>query len=146
MQGVISSRTVPWNGSSDPTNAKTMAEATTRYDALGRTTMRTQWLVAQGLIDPNDVPIAGENGVSAADGITTRTLYDANLADGIGLDSAAGISVSKPGGGNYNVNIQACLTKLADTIANGGALQSPELCTKILALQLNSVKLAQHLI
>ena len=44
-----------------------------------------------------------------------------NLADGIGLDSAAGISVSKPGGGNYNVNIQACLTKLADTIANGGA-------------------------
>ena len=37
------------------------------------------------------------------------------------MDSAAGIPVSKPGGGTYNVNIQACLTKLAATPANGGA-------------------------
>ena len=36
-----------------------------------------------------------------ADGLTTRTPYDNNLADGVGLDCAVGIAVSKPGGHIY---------------------------------------------
>jgi hypothetical protein len=109
----------------DPVNAKTLAEATTRYDALGRVSMRTQWLTPLGVVDPDDVPIAGENGVAQADGVTSRTLYDSNLADGVGLDSATGIAVSKPGGGTYNVNVQPCLSKLA---AFGKGVRS-QLCT-----------------
>jgi hypothetical protein len=37
------------------------------------------------------------------------------------LGSDFSVADSKPGGGTYNVNIQACLTKLADAVGNGGA-------------------------
>ena len=45
--------------------------------------------------------------------LATATSDYTYYADGVGLDSPAGIAVSKPGGGTYHVNVQACLSKLA---------------------------------
>ena len=105
----------------NPIDAKTLGESTTRFDMLGRTIARTQWLVAQGTIDANDAPIAGLDGVSAADGITSQTIYDNNMNDGFGLDSSGGVTVNKLGGGTFSVSLSNAMTKLADSVANGGA-------------------------
>ena len=71
----------------DPTDAKTLAETTTRYDERGRPIARTVWLTPRGTVDPNNPPIAGENGIPSTDGLTTRMRYDDNLTDGVGLDA-----------------------------------------------------------
>ncbi|MFN4874812.1 MAG: RHS repeat-associated core domain-containing protein [Akkermansiaceae bacterium] len=87
----------PVSNWSDPLEPDTVAETTTRVDGLGRPTHTTQWLVTLGAVDAfsrpslgngNGVPIAGLNGVPAADGLTTTYLYDENLTDGIGIDQA----------------------------------------------------------
>jgi YD repeat-containing protein len=105
----------------DPVDAKTLQEVTTRYDARGRTVARTVWLVPRGAVDPNNVPIAGLDSVSADAGLTTQMVYDENLTDGVGLDSGTGAAVAQLGGGSYNVSIAAVLAKLAQPPANGGA-------------------------
>ena len=109
------------HNSNDPTNNLTRREVTARYDLLGRMTAVTTWLSARDVVDPNNVPIAGLDGVNKNLGLTNQYVYDTRVFDGQGLDSATGISVPRLGGGTWNVNIQACLTKLAEPIANGGA-------------------------
>lgn len=105
-----------------PLDAKTLAESTTRYDAVGRVLASTSWLVAQGTVDPEAPPIAGLDGVSAANGLTTQYLYDNNLSDGVGLDSTGGVSYTKMAGtGTSSVSLSSALTKLAATQVNGGA-------------------------
>lgn len=105
----------------NPDDTKTLQETTTRYDALGRSVASCTWLVPQGLIEAADPPVAGFGGISGDDGLTTQTLYDVDLTDGVGLDSATGISVTNPLGGTYNVSLTAALTKLAEPTAQGGA-------------------------
>ena len=108
----------------NPTDAKTLRESTTKYDAAGRVAYQTTWLVPRGLVDPTAPPIAGLNGVPASDGLTNQYFYDNNLTDGAGLDSATGLSVLKlatGGSGSFNVTLAHAITKLADTEANGGA-------------------------
>ena len=60
-------------------------------------------------------------GVAKTQGLTTQTIYDRSLNDGVGLDSPAGLSIEKLGGGTYNVHITAVLAKLAQAPASGGA-------------------------
>ena len=105
----------------NPTDSKTLGESTTRYDILGRPIASTQWLVVRGAVDEQDPPIAGLDSVSAADGITTQTIYDNDLKDNVGLDNSTGVTVDKLGGGTFNVSLSNAITQLADTVANGGA-------------------------
>lgn len=83
----------------NPDDAKTLQETTTRYDALGRSIASCTWLVPQSPIDAANPPIAGFGGISGEDDLTTQTLYDVDLTDGVGLDSTTGISVTNPVGG-----------------------------------------------
>jgi RHS repeat-associated protein len=109
---------------SNPIDAKTLSEQTTRYDARGRSIATTSWLTPRGIVDVTAPPIAGLDGVSSADGFTTRYLYDEDLTDGVGLDSSTGVSVAKVGTGgtgSFNVSLAAAITKLASTTAQGGA-------------------------
>ena len=54
-------------------------------------------MLGRGTVDTANPPISGLNGVSAADGLTTRYLYDNNLSDGVGFDGVAGVSALKFG-------------------------------------------------
>ena len=105
----------------DPLDNKTLAESTTLYDALGRPVASTQWLSAAGAVDPQHPPIAGLYGVAKTQGLTTQAIDDRSLNDGVGLDSPAGLSIEKLGGGTYNVHITAVLAQLAQAPASGGA-------------------------
>ena len=110
---------------SNPIDAKTLGEISTKYDVRGRAIASTTWLVPRGVVDVNNPPIAGLGSISVSDGFTTFTLYDSNLSDGVGLDSAGGVSVVKQSGtnptGTFNVSLSAAIARLADTQANGGA-------------------------
>jgi len=107
----------------NPIAATTLAESTTRYDLLGRTVATTQWLVARGSIDPSSPPIAGLDGVSAADGLTTQYLYDNNLVDGVGLNSPGGMPYTRmASSGTSSVSLATALTKLASTSAGGAGI------------------------
>ena len=97
----------PWH---DPGADDTLTETTARFDGLGRVTRRTAWLRPLGTVIDHarpalpgshvqsgaggtpelatDVPIAGEDGIPAADGLTTRWEHDDDLTDGKGLDAA----------------------------------------------------------
>ena len=66
-------------------------------------------------------PIAGLGGIAGTQGLTTQTLYDANLTDNVGLETAGGISVTNPLGGTYTVSLNAAIAKLGQPIAQGGA-------------------------
>ena len=111
----------------DLTDADTLRESTTRYDARHRPTHQTVWLVpayeqgGTGAINPQNPPIVGGGDTidpplevtSVKQGLTTRWLYDENLTDGVGLDSAAGVSVPNLSGtGSFNVSIADLLTEL----------------------------------
>lgn len=61
-------------------------EVTTRFDARHRPVARTVWLVDLREVDPNDVPIAGDDGIDESDGLTTLWEYDDDLTDGAGID------------------------------------------------------------
>jgi RHS repeat-associated protein len=67
----------------------TLRESTTRYDGLQRPIAKTDWLVEIDAVDPDDPPIAGDPSYPAANGRTTRWVYDDNLLDGQGLDLSA---------------------------------------------------------
>jgi len=98
----------------DPVNAKTLREVTTKYDGRGRPVARTTWLVARGMVDAADPPIAGLGGVSTSDGLTEQFLYDDDLTDGVGLDSSGGAALLI---GSNTVSLTAAIAKLADTDA-----------------------------
>ncbi len=105
-----------------PIDAKTLSESTTLFDSLGRTKASTTWLVALGAVDPASPPIAGLNSVPASNGMTTQYLYDNNLSDGIGLDSATGLSYTKmAASGSSSVSLTTAITKLAAAETTGGA-------------------------
>ena len=112
----------------DLTDADTLREMTTRYDARHRPTHQTVWLVpayeqgGTGAINPQNPPIVGGGDTidpplevtGVKQGLTTRWLYDENLTDGVGLDSAAGVSVPNLSGtGSFSVSIADLLTELA---------------------------------
>jgi YD repeat-containing protein len=82
---------------------------TTQFDPRGRPSFRTVWLVAPPAVDPTNPPIAGQNGVPAANGLTTQWVYDENLADNVGLSAAVGQNI--PGVGS--VSIVPLLNELA---------------------------------
>jgi len=71
----------------NPDDAKTLNETTVKYAERGRPIARTVWLNPLGQVDPANPPIAGEGGIPATDGLTTRYQYDENLTDGVGLDA-----------------------------------------------------------
>ena len=113
---------------SDPDNAKTLAESTTRYDLLGRTRARTTWLTALGPIVKENPQIAGYDGVPLANGLTSQVYYDVNLKDGIGLDGTGGLTITKMTGSApgetftiTSAQFAAVMNKLAEPIASGGA-------------------------
>ena len=58
-----------------------------KYDSRNRPIARTVWLVARGTVDVNNPPIAGDPGIAAAEGLTTRWQYDENCTDNAGLDA-----------------------------------------------------------
>lgn len=88
----------------------------TQYDARRRPIFRTVWLVNPPAVNPDSPPIAGQNGVPAANGLTTQWYFDENLADSVGLSAAAGEAI--PGVGN--VSIQPLLAEIqADGITFG---------------------------
>lgn len=72
--------------SSNPDDAKTLSEITARYDERDRPVARTIWLSPRGAVAAHDPPIAGDNGIPATDGLTTRWKYDDDATDGSGLD------------------------------------------------------------
>ena len=102
----------------DPVDDKTLRETTMRYDGRRRTIASTTWLVPRGVVDQNNPPIAGLDGVAAADGLTTQYLYDDDITDGVGLDSAGGVT---PLIGNSPVKLTDAITKLGEAEASGGA-------------------------
>ena len=102
----------------NPIDAKTLRETTTRYDGRRRPIASTTWLVARGVVDQTTPPIAGLDGIAAAEGITSQYLYDDDLTDDVGLDSSTG---GTPVLGGDAVSLAAAITKLAQPIANGGA-------------------------
>jgi YD repeat-containing protein len=83
-------------------------QATTRYDARRRPIFRTVWLTTAPNVDPNNPPIAGQNGVPAGSGLTTQWYYDENLADAVGLSNPAGENVAGIG----TVSIQQLLAEV----------------------------------
>ena len=105
----------------NPVDAKTLQETTTKYDALGRSVASTVWLQPLGLVDVAAPPIAGFGGIAGTQGLTTQTLYDADLSDNAGLETAGGMSVTNPLGGTYTVSLSAAIAKLGQGIAQGGA-------------------------
>jgi hypothetical protein len=80
----------------NPMDNKTLQETTTKYDALGRSVATTVWLQPLGLVDVNNPPIAGFGGVAGTQGLTTQTLYDADLTDNSWLETTTGITVTNP--------------------------------------------------
>ena len=56
------------------TDSKTVQEITTRFDARHRPIARTLWQNPLAAVDANNVPIAGDNGISQ-EGFTTRWEY-----------------------------------------------------------------------
>jgi len=91
-------------------------QSTATYDARRRRLFRTDWLIDPPAVDPNNPPIAGQNGVPAANGLTTQWVYDENLADNVGLSAPAGQNIAGIG----NVSIAPLLGELsADGITFG---------------------------
>ncbi len=87
----------------NPTDNKTLQETTTKYDALGRSVASTVWLQPLGLVDVANPPIAGFGGAAGTQGLTTQTLYDADLTDNTGLETTTGITVTNPLGGTWDL-------------------------------------------
>jgi len=73
------------------------------------------------LVDVATPPIAGLGGIAGTQGLTTQTLYDADLMYGAGLEASGGMTVTNPLGGTYTVSLSAAITKLGQTIAQGGS-------------------------
>ena len=65
----------------NPIDAKTLREVTRLYDSRHRLIAETVWLQPLGYVDPNDVPIAGINGIPAEQGLTTTYTYFDSVTD-----------------------------------------------------------------
>jgi RHS repeat-associated protein len=97
----------------DPVDADTMNEVTTKYDARHRPIAQTVWLAPLGSVDENNPPIAGDNGVPAANGLTTRWQYDDDLTDGAGLDAIYAQYLTGLNFGQFGVGYAAAVTNPA---------------------------------
>ncbi|MEZ6039043.1 MAG: hypothetical protein R3C20_00960 [Planctomycetaceae bacterium] len=72
----------------NPDDAKTLQETTTRYDALGRSIASTVWLQPLGWWMFRLRRLLTLTVSPDTDGLTTQTLYDVDLTDGVGLEVA----------------------------------------------------------
>ena len=117
--------------------------STTKYDGLGRTVASTvwqdinnrpAWSEVNGKPNRLAVPIAGDNGIAAATGLTTRYLYDEDMTDGVGLDSTAGVTVAgktvkfaellaKMSAQNIDLNADNCNGSASAVIGADGSVQ-----------------------
>jgi len=59
--------------------------------------------------------------MAGTQGLTTQTLYDADLTDSDGLETSGGMTVTNPLGGTYSVSLSAAIAKLGEPNAQGGA-------------------------
>ena len=85
----------------DLPDAGTLREITTKYDARHRPIARTIWLSPRGGVDANNPAIAGDGGVPAGDGLTTRWVYDDDLTDNVGLDNTYSTQLATLGSGYF---------------------------------------------
>ena len=105
----------------NPSTSDTISESTTRYDALGRTQYTTRWKTAlTTAIDVTDPPIAGVDGVSTTNGITTQYAY----LDRVDDPATAQITINRLGSGTATIDLEDLFLKLQATVANGGAATS----------------------
>ena len=65
----------------NPIDSKTLREVTRLYDSRHRLIAETIWLQPLGYVDPNDVPIAGFDGIPAEQGLTTTYVYFDSVTD-----------------------------------------------------------------
>jgi len=122
----------PWH---DPTDAETVNETTTRFDARHRPTHRTEWLVpldsvvdhAREQLGTGAIPIAGEDGIPATDGLTTRWEYDDDLTDGVGLDAtfADYVALLDLGAGSDGYGVAVTNPENETTLTFSDGLQRP---------------------
>lgn len=102
----------------NPTDAKTLRETTTRYRSNGRVNFRTVWKSARGLIDPENPPIAGIDGVAASEGVTTQYAFISRFTSYDAVRQR--VTVDLLGGGTFVVDIAEAVDQLALPIAQGG--------------------------
>ncbi len=106
----------------NPTDAKTNSESTTRYLDNGQVQFRTLWTQALNENINRNLPQLAGLGKPASWGVTTQYVYDLAVGDGVGLETALGVSVVQLSTSqNVNVSIAAAITKLGESVANGGA-------------------------
>lgn len=115
----------PVSNYSNPVDADTLQETTTRFDGLNRPTHTTRWLVPLGTVDesarvslgdPTGVPIAGLDGIPATDGLTTSYVYDEDLTDGQGIDLtyAAQLAVLATRGTAFSADVNGYATAITN--------------------------------
>jgi len=127
----------------DPIDTDTLSEATTKFDARHRAVAQTTWLIARGAVDPNDVPIAGDNGVPATDGLTTRWRYDENLTDSQGIDADYSTQINaRLGVGYFGSNANGYAIETTNPAGEKSVSIYDGMCRMILQIDgnLNSVK------
>ncbi len=106
----------------NPTDAKTNSESTTRYLDNGQVQFRTKWSQALNENVNRNLPQLAGLGKPASWGVTTQYVYDSVVGDGSGLETSNGESVLRIGTAqNVDVSISAAITKLGQSVANGGA-------------------------
>ncbi len=106
----------------NPTDAKTNSESTTRYLDDGKVQFRTHWTQALDENVNRNLPQLAGLGKPASWGVTTQYVYDTVVGDGVGLETATGVDVLRISTSqNVAVSIAAAITKLGESVANGGA-------------------------
>ncbi len=106
----------------NPTDSKTNGETTTRYLDNGQVQFRTLWTQALNENVNRNLPQLAGLGKPASWGVTTQYVYDAVVGDGVGLETATGVDVLRISTSqNVAVSIAAAITKLGESVANGGA-------------------------
>ncbi len=106
----------------NPLDAKTNGETTTRYLDNGQVQFRTLWTQALNENVNRNLPQLAGLGKPASWGVTTQYVYDSAVGDGTGLETTAGVDVLRISTSqNVSVSIAAAITKLGESLANGGA-------------------------
>ncbi len=106
----------------NPTDAKTNNETTTRYLDNGQVQFRTLWTQALNENINRNLPQLAGLGKPASWGVTTQHVYDSSVGDGVGLETTTGVDVLRISTSqNVAVSIAAAITKLGESVANGGA-------------------------
>ncbi len=106
----------------NPTDAKTNSESTTRYLDNGQVQFRTLWTQALNENINRNLPQLAGLGKPASWGVTTQYVYDSSVGDGVGLETTTGVDVLRISTSqNVAVSIATAITKLGESVANGGA-------------------------